>query len=777
MIAHVRRSDGETQSLRDHSRKVACLMASFLSPMGLLHVAHLIALLHDLGKATQAFLNYLMYAVKHPDEKKSGPSHAPAGAIFAYERWFVGDPWQRRTAQIVSMVVYGHHAGLPDCLNSDGESAYLSVITQEKKEEIHYEEAVQNFLLEAVSLDELDDLFRKACEEIRAFFKVRNDQSMFFKLGLLSRLLLSALVDADRWDSACFERGEKTEVPPDAPPDWDDLLLKLEQYTKVTFREASAIDKARALISDVCKSGAENPRGVYTLTVPTGGGKTLSSLRFALAHGAGNSMRRAFYIIPFNTILDQNADEIRKALGGYDILEHHSGVVQDSEEEFAAYRRLTERWNSGIVLTSMVQFMNALFRVENTDARRMHALYNSVLIFDEIQALPKKCTRLFEEAIQFLIQECRCTALMLTATQPRLNLEGRELISDIPALFRELRRVAYIDESRAGRDNARAAEDLVSLIRRHGSVLAVVNTKAVAQNVFKRVRAMLGPDVLCVHLSTLMCPEHRMDVLADVKARLSKRRPVFLISTALIEAGINISFPAVVRSLAGLPSVVQAGGRCNRNCEAPLGTVYIWRLSEESLGRLPEIRKGQEISDGILRHLEAHPGEIGGPETIGRYFEKERDEYKKELSFPYQDKSWESSLYDMLSDNAQCRQAALHRKDEPIKRLAMPQSFRTAGEAFCVIDQATRGILVPYGQGEQIILDLAGVHEMKDEIHLLRKAQRFSVSVFEHTYQELAAQGALMQVGETGAFALRKEFYDKMTGVRLDPGELELLNY
>jgi len=775
VIARIRRPDGKRQSISEHSRSTARLARRFLEQAGLGHTAGLTALLHDMGKSTQAFFDYLLYAVEHPDEKKSGPPHAPAGAIFAYERWFHGDPWQKRAAQLISMAIGAHHAGLPDCLDPGGASKYLSALSQQRKDEIHYGEAVQNFLREVAGAEELDGLFAMACGEVRSFLELPDGPAKPFQAGMLARLLLSALVDADRWDSACFERDASPDARGEAP-DWGGLLARLEAYMKDKFRGESPIDGIRAQISDACGAGAENPRGIFTLTVPTGGGKTLSSLRFQLAHAAHTGgMRRAFYIIPYNTILDQNADEIRKALGGYPILEHHSGVAQDSEEEFAAHRRLTERWDSGIILTSMVQFLNALFRAENTDARRMHALCHSILIFDEIQALPKYCTRLFEEAVRFLVEKCGCTALILTATQPRLDFQRRELISDVPALFQKLRRVRYVDESRDGRDGGRAAEDLSSLVGLHGSVLAVVNTKPVAQALFHAVRSRAEPGVACAHLSTLMCPAHRMDVLNRVKARLAAEERVFLISTQLIEAGINVSFPAVVRSLAGLPSVIQAGGRCNRNAETPLGTVYIWRLVEESLKALPEIRRGQDISGSILDHLAAHPGEIGDPVVIDRYFEKERAECGAELSYPYQDGSWQSNLVDMLSRNQGCAQAARERVDEPLKRLALRQSFRTAGEAFRVIDAPTRAILVPYGEGAEIILDLAGEHSMQEEIHLLRRAQRFSVGVYEHAFRRLMAQRALISVAETGALALKPEFYDGETGVLLEPGEMEFL--
>lgn len=775
MIAHIHKSDRQEQSLFEHCHSVASLASRALAHLSLGKIMKLIGLLHDQGKATRAFGDYLIESCNHPEKKlPKGAPHAPTGAIFAYERWYQGDRIQKLTAQLISMAIYGHHAGLPDCLDDKGESPYRSGLSQERKREVSYDEAVDNYLREVADVQTLDALFHAACAEVEAFCQGMNREVRNFQVGMLARLLLSALVDADRWDSACFERRVIPEPPMEVPPDWADLLARLEAYSKRTFTDDSELARLRARISQVCAKGAVLPPGIYRLTVPTGGGKTLSSLRFALAHADGKA-RRIFYIIPFNTILDQNAQDIREALDHYDVLEHHSGVVKESEEEEEAYTLLTERWDSDIILTSMVQFMNALFRAENTSARRMQALTRSILIFDEIQALPKRCTKLFEEAIRFLVDRCGCTVLLCTATQPQLELPGHELIEDVPELFRQLKRVRYVDESQIRRDNERAAADLCALLQEHKSVLAVVNTKAVALDLFKRVRALAGQETACVHLSTLMCPAHRLKVLKAIKERTGGENPLptFCVSTALIEAGVNISFPAVVRSLTGLPSIIQAGGRCNRNRERDCGTVYIWNLPEENLRSLRDIRKGREISDAVLRYYHAFADRIGDPDVMEAYFEKERVEYKDELCYPYS--PWDTNLYKMLSTNPKGCNAARDRNDGIAQQLQYPHGFRTAGQAFHVIDEATRGILVPYGKGEEIITDLAGEHSMQDEIRLIRQAQQYSVNVYEQTFRKLLEQGALVSMGKTGAVALRKEFYSDETGVCLEPGALEFL--
>lgn len=778
MNAHIRKSDGAPQELRAHCRAVSGLAADSLAPLGLAATGAVAGLLHDMGKATRAFQAYLADSFAHPERRGCGSvPHAPVGAIFAYERWFQRDPMPALAAQIVSMAVYGHHASLPDCLNEAGESPYLSYFSPEGKRGLFYGEAVENYLREVAPPDELDALFARAQAEIGAVFARLEADDRAHPLGMVARTVLSAVVDADRWDSACFERGADPFAPTERTPDWAALLRRLEGYMAETFTEKSDLNDIRARISRDCLACADLGPGIFTLTVPTGGGKTFSTLRYALAHAAAADMRRVFYVIPFNTILDQNAADIRAALGDYEgILEHHSGVVWDDEAEEAEYRLLTERWDSPIVLTSMVQFLNAIYRKENTDARRMRALAHSVLIFDEIQALPGKCTRLFESAVRFLVRFCGCTVVLCTATQPRLELPAREMIGDVGDLFSKMRRVHYVDEARPAVTNAEAAEKLAGLMGRHGSVLAVVNTKAAAREIHLLVKEALAGRAACYHLSTNMCPAHRIAILDEVKARTKKgaRKPTFLISTALIEAGINVSFPAVVRSLAGLASVIQAAGRCNRNAEDATGTVYLWKLGDEKLDKLPEIRAGQALSDAYLEHFGESADRIADPDVISLYFDDERKKFEKDLSYPYPD--WNTNLRDMLAGNEKCVRAARDAGTGTLSRVVFRQSFRTAGEAFNVIDQNTRPILVPYGEGASIIADLLGGHDMEDEIRLIRRAQRFSVNVYENVYRALSDSGALYPVGDTGIVALRSEFYDAESGLQVEPGAMELLD-
>ncbi|WP_390438697.1 CRISPR-associated endonuclease Cas3'' [Lactonifactor longoviformis] len=788
MIAHKRESDGKEQAWKEHSRNVSKLCFLSAEKLNLSTLAKLIGLLHDFGKGISDFQGYLQgTGSKHPN-------HAALGALYVQQRWW--DPGktlkERQTAQLISLCIYGHHAGLPDCLDISGTSPYLNGL--QSQPDNYYTEAMANFYSEVASAEELDKLFAEACKELEKF----GLDKYSFQWGMLARLMLSILVDADRWDSACFEYdADPFDTSQDTHPDWKKLLIKLETYVE-GFPKEGELARIRRDISEWCRAAGEYGPGIYTLSVPTGGGKTYSSLRFALAQAKKNGQQRIFYFIPMNTILDQNSRDIRDALADYpSILEHHSNVVLENEVEEENYRRLTERWDCNIILTSLVQFLDTLFKNGNGRVRRMYRLANSVLIFDEIQALPKKCRELFKKAIQFLVQYCNCTVLLCTATQPNLGLESNELIPDVKSLYQKLKRVAYMPQLEM-HTYQEASGDIAAFIQEGKSVLTIVNTKDAAWNVFQGISEQLKildyslveiqqglseevieqcaaksteNEILCVHLSTLMCPMHRKEILCWVKSWLKKKKLVCCISTALIEAGINVSFPVVIRSLAGIPSMIQAAGRCNRNCEEKMGTVYLWNLADERLGRLPDIQKGKELSMNLLSNME-HPDEMGSPEMIKKYFAKEEEYTQKVEKYPY--KEWNLDLVTMLSANSECRNAAYDSEDSPLLHLSKRfcQSFRTAGAAFQVIDQKTKSVIVPYGRGKELIEKLTDRHTLWEEIKYLKEAQQYSVNLFEHVFERLAKEGALHSLGETGVVVLKEEYYDAWAGVTTTPQEM-----
>lgn len=799
MIAHIRPSDGAEQSLREHLMNVEILCSRHAKGMGLSHLAGLIGLMHDIGKANGTFDTYLRASVRKQSASVRHPNHAFAAAIYAWERWGQeAKPLEKLTAQVVALAIQGHHAGLPDCLSAAGTIPFM---VRQKEESSQPEVRVSQewFFRNIASSEELDSLFALSCREVETFCRKMNAKSFAFDGGMLARMMLSLLVDADRWDAACFERGQNPLTAAEMPCSWDELNKRFDAYRRSHLMSDAGINAIRRDISDQCEAFAKENTGIYTLSVPTGGGKTFSSLRYALSHAQRTEKKRIFYIIPYNTILDQNARDIRSALGeDAGILEHHSNVVLEDEEEQENHHRLTERWEMPIILTSLVQFLNACFAGRNTEARRFFRLTDAVLIFDEIQSLPKHCKRMFERSISFLCRCCNTTVLLCTATQPKLMTtpEAREMMPDVSGLYRSLNRVRYLQDIARPWSNEDAALALAELLGEQ-SVLMVVNTRKVADDIASRVAALMrekgfdivdgltnqapadGKTLLCVHLSTNLCPAHRLKLLDQIKEWNRQGWRVCCVSTALIEAGINVSFPVVVRSLTGLPSIVQAAGRCNRNMESACGDVYIWSLAEENLRALPDIQNGATCTRNVLDKLAGTA--LDAPETIEQYFRYEDCYTKEQQDYPIETNAGHHAyaghrMDQLLSKNKLCAQAYKDLMGRmPTEVISLCQSFRTAGEIFQVIPDKTRAVLVPFGEGKAIITALGAVYTMREEISLLRKAQMYSVNLYEKVFNNLVGQGAIVSVGECGAWALKAGYYSMQNGVRTEREEMDLL--
>lgn len=803
MIAHIRQTDGTEQSLSAHSKNVAALAAESLRAVKLEQLGYLAGLIHDLGKANASFERYLraIHEASDPHDpsiRKAAP-HAPVGAIWVYERYArTDDPARRRAAQLLAMVVLGHHSGLCDCLDQSSElrSPFLRAMDWDK-EEIHYTEAVDNSLAEVAAAEEIDERFSQASDELSAFRERMPKSVLSFCMAMTARLVLGAVTDADRWDTACFERGADPmeEIP---EPKWRIWLENLDARM-ARFKSTERLSSIRAQISRACwEAGKINGPGIYRLTVPTGGGKTLGGTGFGLMQAVygREHTERIYYIAPFNTILDQNAKVIREALAEEELLlVHHGDIVFDDfqSEEAQTHKTLTERWTSRVILTSMVQFLGTLFGGKNTNARRLPRLANAILIFDEIQALPRKCVVLFECAARFLASCMGCTVLLCTATQPTLRQSktdmrmtaedmeklpplGTELIPGVEALFDQLRRVRFIDERSVRRTNDQAAADVAAMLRGKQSILMVVNTKNVAKEVYKKLGAAgLPKDIIRVHLTTDLCAAHREKAINHMIKALDARKEnpdapcVCCISTALIEAGVDISFPVVIRSMAGLPNILQAAGRCNRNREMECGEVYIWRLIEENLTSLPEIRQAQQDSDGILDRAAAEGMCVDRPEMIEAYFHRmlHNDRNRPpEFFYPIDAPSGTLYLASLLGTNAKLRNGLENRMFNPLEWLSLCCNWRTVGEAFKPIEQDTVAVVTPYEDGARIIDQLCSRCSLQQERTLLKQAQPYCVTLYRSAFEKLRKLRAVYPLAETGAWALMPEYYDAETGVQ-----------
>lgn len=616
-------------------------------------------------------------------------------------------------------------------------------------------------------------------------------ETIAFKLGLLARFLLSCLLDADRLNTADFEFPENSVVRSYGNyVSWDMLIERLEK----TFNEfaqavaqtkegsqAREVYQLRAQVARACREAATKPKGIYQLTVPTGGGKTLASLRFALHHAKHHGMDRVFYVAPYITIIDQNADTLRTILEpdgerGRVVLEHHSHFVPE-EDTRRRHSLLAENWDAPIVCTTQVQFLEALFGAGTRDARRMHQLANAVIILDEVQTIPIKIVHMLNTALRFLAHSCGSTIVLCTATQPPLDQlpdnpyrslvvkPEQRIIQNETELFSCLKRVEVYD---ARKDKGMKNDEIVNLARdalnSEGSVLIVVNTRAMARTLYEQIKAQHPESTY--HLSTNMCPAHRMDVLNTIRAKLAAKEPVICVSTQLIEAGVDIDFGAVIRSLAGLDSVAQSAGRCNRHGlrEKP-GKVWIVNPQEEDLDQLPDIKIGRDQTQRVLNDLEDRKDLIG-LEAITTYYKYYYSSRKDEMDYPVRSSSAvgrDDTLFRLLStNNLSVQSYSSIRKEDP--RYLLSQSFQSAAREFCVIDSPTIGVIVPYGnEGATIINALCSASEINNRVKLLIQAQRFSVSLFQHQFEKLRQSDAIHET-EAGICYLDKRYYSNEFG-------------
>ena len=412
----------------------------------------------------------------------------------------------------------------------------------------------------------------------------------------------------------------------------------------------------------------------------------------------------------------------------------------------------------------------------------MHQMANAVLIFDEIQTLPIKCVYLFNSAIRFLVKGCHSSVLLCTATQPLLDklkpeyalpiLPENKIVVDISSLYRELKRVTVHDSTKVGGWSENEISELTtSELRDTGSVLTITNTKSEAAALFEKLQGI--KDTRVYHLSTSMCAAHRMDVLKDIKDNLDKR-PIICISTQLIEAGVDIDFGTVIRYLAGLDSIAQAAGRCNRNGKHEIRNVYIVNPHEENLDRLTDIQIGIAKTRQVLQEFRQNPerfdGDIISPEAMNRYYQLYFHERTNMMNYPVDEKSGigrSDNLYDLLSLNT-LSEKNYERINTSSCRLFLRQSFKSASEEFQSIESSTRGVIVPYSEGKNIIAALCSDSCLHEQVMWLKKAQRYTVNVFSYQFELLDKQRAIHETQKgSGIYYLGKQYYNGNIGLCL----------
>lgn len=809
-VAHVRKN-GDVQSLEDHLRGVGSFASGFAAKLDLELAGELLGLLHDLGKYSDEFQIYLKSATgllnQDEDEEfvdaaglKGKIDHSTAGAQIVWRELSTRGPLGSLVGQMLALCIASHHSGLIDCIGADinhfGEDNFSRRIGKAEDRshttcawgrlEVSLRERVETLLAHK-------DLLA-GIQKILACIGKNNGNGVVAQqqIGLLARFLFSCLIDADRLDTAIFEKPKANRYRPHGEyADWQTLADRLECHLD-GLAPRHPIDEVRRDIAQHCLDAAHRGRGIYTLSVPTGGGKTLASLRFALHHAKQHKLDRIIYIIPYTSIIDQNAKIVRgilepdsyKVSRGSIVLEHHSNLLP----EVQGWREkvLTENWDAPVIYTTMVQFLEALFGAGTRGARRMHQLANSVIVLDEVQSLPVKCVHLFNNALQFLVDCCGTTALLCTATQPLLHRvemkngalrlkEDSELMPNVGKLFDDLKRVDVLDRRKPGGWSEDEISGLaVSELQSSGSCLVIVNTKKAARELYRKCK--VKTDAYVAHLSTSMCPAHRRQVLDDIVCRLAADQPVLCISTQLIEAGVDVDFGSVIRYMAGLDSIAQAAGRCNRHGLCEIGHVHVVNPAQENLSRLPDIAIGVQKTERVLEEYQTDPAQFGhnfiGPQAISRYYDYYFFDRRNDMSYPIsaQKLGHDDSLLNLLSGNTlACDEYKRLKNQAP--PLHLRQSFMTAAKAIKAIDAPTQGVIVPFGrEGKELINDLCAAFDVEKQYKLLRRAQQYTVNVFQHELEKLQAARAVHPVQEgVGILYLLPSYYSVDFGLMTEP--------
>lgn len=774
--AHIRRgiSGQEVQTAAQHSRNSALYASRCLSGIGLRQTGFLLGLVHDCGKFKKEFEQYLM----DPNGVRGSVNHTFAGTRLLLERYHTPEDGMRMLSAELLAVAVGSHHGLFDCVNENRNSGFLHRMT---KQDIGYAESKRNFLEQCASEEELDRLFESAvrelsqvCEQLAEADGEETDPEEYsFQIGLLARLLLSALIEGDRRDTAEFMGGSHTvPEPEDMTAFWAPYLARVEEKL-LCFPSDTAICRARREISDRCRAFAERQGGIFRLNVPTGGGKTLSSLRYALACAKNWGKRRLIFTSPLLSILEQNAAVIREYLGDDNIiLEHHSNVLRTEDGWELDQRELAvESWNAPVILTTLVQLLNTLFEGRTTSIRRFQGLCNSVIVIDEVQTVPPRMLTLFNLAMDFLAKVCGATILLCSATQPCLEETAHPLKGSIPdvipydrQLWEPFCRTVITDAGSMTLEEIGAfAMDALEQVE---SLLVVCNRKDEAEYLFTQLRDQA--EEAC-HLSASMCTAHRRNVLARLNRALAAGRKCLCVATQVIEAGVDVSFRRVIRLAAGMDSVIQAAGRCNRHgeAEAPV-PVYVVSCLGENLSRLREIREAKAATESLLHAYRRTPERFGGDlssdQAIRTYYRKLYAAMREH----YQDYALENpktTLFDLLSYNT-----GYYDQDAPYAGMfCLNQAFKLAGSRFQVFDSGTRDLIVPYGEGAALIAELTG-RERPDPVFLAdweRRARPYSTAVYE--WQRKALGNAVTEYA--GVAVLAPGFYDEDTGLSLRPKE------
>lgn len=704
------------QLLKTHLVNTAELARCFAEEFGLGEVAYVQGLLHDAGKYSMRFQHKL-------DGQKERVDHATVGAKIACEKY-------KGIGKMMAYGICGHHGGLPNGIDAGLSSKRSSLNARLQLET----DEIEAFWDELILPDTLDKRF-----------ELKNTNSLVgFTLAMYIKMLYSALVDADFLDTAAFYSPESSELR-DGFLQLDCLIsLFFEKLQQLQEQAADTpVNRNRKIVYEDCLRAADLPQGIYTLTVPTGGGKTLSSMAFSLNHAKKHGLKRIIYAIPFTSIIEQNADVLRRMLGDKAVLEHHSNYDFKDDDELS--RLAAENWNAPVIVTTNVQLFESLFSNKPSSCRKLHSLANSVIILDEAQTIPDDLLKPCLAALQCLSTYFGTTVVICTATQPALesqwpdNIETREIIKEPLQLFEAFRKV---DVQNLG---TLSDEQLAENILAAEQVLCIVNTRRHAGKIFD----LLPKQDSSFHLSALMCPAHRTEIIKDIRERLRNGEPCRVISTQLIEAGVDVDFPVVYRAAAGIDSIAQAAGRCNREGKLPIGKTYVF-FPENGLPKGWFQRMATLGTDIINSGMDP----LGMPAVKQFFLQRYRD----------------------AGINGLDKHEILRALREGQKTLDFP--FEQIAQEFSFINSSGKQIVIPYDQScrEKLVEAAKSQYPWR----FARFFQKYTVTVYPYELEQLIARSYLKQIGDafiaidTDEQSYRK-IYDEKKGLIVEP-EMEVLS-
>jgi CRISPR-associated endonuclease/helicase Cas3 len=720
--AHTKGNEpADWQLLKEHLLNTAALARQFGEDAGVGELAYAAGLLHDLGKYSGAFQKRLAGSRKHVDHSTAGSKEI---------RQLFKEMPKGYLAELISYCIAGHHGGMPD----NGSAVDLG---QTGTLQARLNSPVEEYQAYKTELsDEPFDLpSRLALRPLPG--------QPGFSAAFLTRMVFSALVDADFIDAERFikgdlRRGEFQTI--------ESLCNTLNAYLTQFDQPTNEINRKRTATLKACISRANEPKGFFTLTIPTGGGKTLASLAFALNHAVKHGMRRVIYVVPFTTIIEQNAGEFKKILGKENVLEHHAnfdwkltqiegedGDESEDNEKLRKLRLATETWDAPIIVTTNVQFFESFFSNKPSSCRKLHNVANSVIIFDEAQMLPRDTLYPAMDATWELVNNYKCSVVFCTATQPALSTflpvgtKVSEQAEDLEELYRFYKRVHI---RQAGKISD---AELISQIRERKQCLCIVNTRKHAQSLVKMLE-----DENCLHLSTTMCPAHRQQVVKTMRERLKSGEDCRVISTQVMEAGIDVDFPTGYRALAGLDSIIQAAGRVNREGKTENAELTVFEPQSSYVTRTPMfIEQGAAVSRTILQ---AHPDDPVSQAAIEDYYK---------LLYSLQDGERTFDAKEIL----RC-----FNKIEGF-------DFATAAGRFKIIDKATRPVVIPFDDTAARLID--AMDHPDTQKSSINQLQTYTINLFEEEYLALERKGGIKTIGEIYAVLAKPELYRMDVGIEV----------